>query len=361
MCLVIEPVSRVEPVPPPTAVTRRYVPELDGLRGIAVLLVMLFHADRDGPFQGGFIGVDVFFVLSAFLITSILVEEQERTGTMRLGRFYWRRALRLMPALLLFLAAYLAVAPFVFPGYPHLRDALIAGLYVSNFAFVAAQIPPFISHTWSLAAEEQFYLLWPLTLLFLLRFSRPVWILASVWAGLTLLRLGTENWIAYYYGLATHGTGLIMGAILYFLVRDGALSPRPVHALIAAAIIALLATTAQMHVSAIVITVAEFAAAILIGTAVTNPASLRILTAPALVNLGKLSYGLYLWHFPISYALREVGGFWETFAITFALSLGLALLSYVTVEAWARKLKDAPGAASRLTASIPDIASPEKS
>ena len=339
MCFAASP--EVETAKETVAVEgRRYIPELDGLRAIAALLVILFHSDREGPFQGGFIGVDIFFVLSAFLITSILVDEQDQTGTVRLGRFYWRRAIRLMPALLFFLAVYLALAPLFFPGYPHLRDAVIAGLYVSNFAFVAAQLPPFISHTWSLAAEEQFYLLWPLTLLLLLRMKRPLPLLAATWVGLTLLRLTTEDWIAYYYGLATHGTGLVLGAMLFFLIREGKLVLRPIHAWVAAGMLAVLACNAQMHASTVAITVAEFASAVIIGTIITCPGALRPLAASPLVGLGKLSYGLYLWHFPITYVLREVSGFMATFAITFALSLGMASLSYVTIETWARKLRE---------------------
>lgn len=338
MCFATLNVTRA-PALASSSEPRRYIAELDGLRAVAVLLVILFHADREGPFQGGFIGVDIFFVLSAFLITSILVGEHDKTGTLRLGQFYFRRAIRLMPALLFFLATYVALAPIFFPGYPHFRDALIAGLYVSNFAFVAAQIPPFISHTWSLAAEEQFYLLWPLMLLLLLRAPRPVWILGIAWAALTWLRFNTDDWITYYYGLATHGTGLVVGAGLFFLVRQGRLNVRPFHAVVAAGMLAVLAATAQMHASALVITVAEFSAAVIIAVIVTIPGSLRILASTPLVALGKLSYGLYLWHFPITYVLREVSGFWTTFAISFALSLGLACLSYVTVEEWARRLR----------------------
>lgn len=346
MCLAASPPTGFRAESRPPALGRSYVPELDGLRAIAALLVILFHSDRDGLFQGGFLGVDVFFVLSAFLITSILVDEQDRTGTVLLGRFYWRRAIRLMPALLLFLAVYLAVAPIFFPGYPHARDALIAALYVSNFAFVAAQIPPFISHTWSLAAEEQFYLLWPVTLLLLMRVKRPIWLLVAAWAALTALRFVTDDWIAYYYGLASHGTGLVLGAILYFLVREGKLDLRPSHAAIAGGILAILALNAQMHASTVAITIAEFASAVIIGAVVTNPGAIPVLGARPLVGLGKLSYALYLWHFPISYVLREVGGFATTFTITFALSLGMAMLSYETVEAWGRKLRGPSASAS---------------
>lgn len=181
-------------------------------------------------------------------------------------------------------------------------------------------------------------------LLLLLRARRPLLFLGLAWAGLTLLRFATDDWITYYYGLATHGTGLALGAILFFLLREGKLELRPSHAWVAAGMLLVLAVSAQMHVSALVITVAEFASAIIIGTIITHPGALKLLAAPLLVWLGKLSYGLYLWHFPITYVLREVGGFWSTFTITFALSLGMAMLSYRTVESWARSLRG-PGEA----------------
>ena len=298
------PIVEARSIAPAPAV-RGYVPGLDGLRAIAVLLVILYHSDPDGPFGGGFIGVDLFFVLSAFLITSILVDQKEKTGSIRLGQFYWRRALRLTPALLFFLATYVVVAPMIWPGYPHLRDALIAGFYVSNFAYVAEQIPVYIVHTWSLAAEEQFYLLWPVMLLLLLRWKRPALLLGVIWTGLTAFRFTTDDWFAYYYDLARHGTGLVLGAILFFLLREGKLALSPIHAIFAAAIVAILSVNAQLGASAMAITVAEFASAIVIGTVITNPASLRLLTARPLVGIGKLSYGLYLWNYPISRALGE--------------------------------------------------------
>ena len=261
MCNACPPEVEVRSIAPICA-TRRYVPGLDGLRGIAVLLVILFHCKPEGPFGGGFLGVDLFFVLSAFLITSILVEEQERTGAICLSQFYWRRTLRLMPGLLFFLSTYAVVAPMILPGYPHLRDALVAELYVSNFAYVAGQFPIFIKHTWSLAAREQFYLLWPLMLMVLLRWRRPALLLAVAWAALTAMRFMTDDWIVYYYGFAHHGTGLVLGAILFFLVREGKVALRPFHALFAAGIMAMLAVNAQLGGSALAITVAEFASAV---------------------------------------------------------------------------------------------------
>jgi peptidoglycan/LPS O-acetylase OafA/YrhL len=331
----------------PVGTLRQYVPELDGLRAIAVLVVILYHTDPQGAFRGGFIGVDLFFVLSAFLITSILHDEKETTGKIRLAQFYWRRMLRLMPPLLLFLTAYVAVAPLIVPGYPHLRDAMIAGAYLSNFAYVAEQIPPYIRHTWSLAAEEQFYLLWPAVLLVLMRVQRPALLLGAIWLNLTALRLTTDDWIAYYYGFLPHGSGLVLGAILFFLVRDRKLVLGPAHTLVAAAVLAIIATTADLHESAFVITVAEIASAVIIGTVMTNRLPMKLLAFRPLVTLGKLSYGLYLWHYPIVFCLRGSGNFWINFAFTLTVSLILAGLSYLTIERWARGLRapDKPVAA----------------
>lgn len=117
----------------------QYRPELDGLRAIAVVLVVLFHAD--GQVSGGFIGVDLFFVLSAFLITSLLASEWGESGVIDLKRFCWRRFLRLMPALLLLLATYLVVAPFVWPGHNHPRDPVLTGLISAITAMLWLSCP----------------------------------------------------------------------------------------------------------------------------------------------------------------------------------------------------------------------------
>jgi peptidoglycan/LPS O-acetylase OafA/YrhL len=134
-----------------------YRPALDGLRGVAALLVMSFHFQIPG-WSGGFLGVDVFFVLSGFLITSLLLEEWQRSGTVCLRRFFLRRALRLFPALVLVL---LVTAPFVSYRWP-----LVALGYVANWAlaFKFVTFGP-ISHVWSLSVEEQFYLIWPIVFL----------------------------------------------------------------------------------------------------------------------------------------------------------------------------------------------------
>src|SRR4051812_42929139 len=152
-----------------------YVPGLDGLRGIAVIAVLLFHGGVTWA-RGGFLGVDMFFVLSGFLITSLLLDEQWLTDTIKLSAFWARRARRLLPALLVLLVAMAAYAAWVPTQTPlgELRKDVFATLaYVSNWHFIASggsyfakNAPPSpLRHTWSLAIEEQFYVLWPLLVL----------------------------------------------------------------------------------------------------------------------------------------------------------------------------------------------------
>src|SRR5689334_13025183 len=150
-------------------------PDIEGLRGIAILLVVLFHA-RVAAFAGGFVGVDVFFVLSGYFITGLLVRERETTGDVSLNEFYGRRALRLLPALLLVLLATLVI---VFTLYAPIDRPYAAGtaravaLHAGNVEFARGALNYFGSssnpllHTWSLAVEEQFYLVWPLLLVVL--------------------------------------------------------------------------------------------------------------------------------------------------------------------------------------------------
>src|ERR1700733_11446043 len=161
-----------------------YLPGLDGVRAFAVVAVMMYYGGLSVT-SGGFMGVDTFFVLSGFLITSLLVAEWRATSGIRLGAFWARRARRLLPALLLMLlfVAFFASVIVTRGTYPALRlDALSTLLYVSNWHFVLANSDYFnqtaaaspLLHTWSLAVEEQFYLIWPLVVLGILRLTRSL-------------------------------------------------------------------------------------------------------------------------------------------------------------------------------------------
>ncbi|MGC8633619.1 MAG: acyltransferase family protein [Candidatus Limnocylindrales bacterium] len=206
------------------------LPGLDGLRAIAVLAVIAYHADL-GWVPGGFLGVDVFFVISGFLITTLLLAERERLGHIDLRGFWLRRARRLLPALFLLLATTLTLCVLLAPDeLAQVRgDTLAALVYVTNWYLVFRQQSYFelmgrpspLLHLWSLAVEEQFYLVWPLVLtagLVLLR-RRGMLVLSVAGA------IGSAIWMAYlylpgadpsrvYYGTDTHATGLLLGAAL---------------------------------------------------------------------------------------------------------------------------------------------------
>jgi peptidoglycan/LPS O-acetylase OafA/YrhL len=207
-----------------------YNPALDGLRAVAVMLVVLFHARAPIAF-GGYLGVDIFFVLSGYLITSLLLSELDTKGTLDLRRFYLRRLLRLTPALFAMLAVYLIVAPFLWPATTdHGKQAAIAATYLSDYAVAFWGTPDFLSHTWSLSVEEHFYLLWPLVLLAACRrWDRRslVWVFGAAYGLATLVRwvciVKGQSWEQVYYRFDTHLSGLMLGAWLAALRRDDAL------------------------------------------------------------------------------------------------------------------------------------------
>src|SRR3954447_7260701 len=175
-----------------------YSPALDGLRGLAVLAVLLFHASVPGV-RGGHLGVSVFFTLSGFLITTLLVVERRTTGRIVLHRFWARRARRLVPAMILtfFLVAIVLKMSPESPNSGVLGDAIAAATWVANWRFILTgtsyadlfALPSPFQHFWSLAVEEQFYLLFPLLLLVVLgrRRGHPrTWLLAAVLSGLAV-------------------------------------------------------------------------------------------------------------------------------------------------------------------------------
>lgn len=339
----------------PTAPRLAYVPALDGLRAVAVLAVMTFHAQPDW-LPGGFIGVDVFFVLSGYLITRLLLVEYDAHGRIAWRRFYARRALRLVPALVLMLLAYCVWMSRV-PGVDmaaHAGDALLAFLYVSNWVRAFGdQVLHYLGHTWSLAVEAQFYLLWPLLVLRVLRRSASPAPLAA-WAALLLLASwGTRVGLLWsgaslermYNGLDSHADGLMAGALLAAGWSGAtrwweALPAWARRTLLAAATAGLAGLIARadwtspwmmgLGYAAVSLTVGVLLLAL--GSA---PPSLlgRLLSLRAVVWVGTISYGLYLWHFPVLRILQDwqLAG-WTLLIPGFALTFALAAASYRFVE-----------------------------
>lgn len=331
----------------------RYVPELDGLRALAVLAVVAFHAGQ-GPVPGGFIGVDVFFVLSGYLITGILARQYAASGAIAIWPFYIRRLLRLMPALLLLCLGYAAAAPLVWPDYGmanHARDGVLSALYLADYGRAIWGLPEYLRHTWSLAVEEHFYLLWPLVLPAILRANSPVKVALLVYIGAALWRMvnfSAFDWNLAYYRFDSRLAGILLGCLLALWLREREIAARPVPAIrpvLPVALLALVAVTLVWRAPLaymVGIVAVELATACLIVALVHPPeaAATRPFRAAPAVFLGRLSYGIYLWHFPLSLVTRSSLPYWQSLAVCLAGGTLLAWVSWHTVEAWGRRTKD---------------------
>ena len=324
-----------------------YRPALDGLRGIAILAVLAIHTHHifGWPLlKGGNVGVDIFFVLSGFLITALLVEEWGETGAISLKSFYWRRALRLVPALLLLLVALYFVSDLLLSAVEadETRRAMpVAFVYASDLALAFFNIRlGALQHTWSLAIEEHFYLIWPLLLVAGLKFGigrkRLVTItlllaLASALQRAVLHQLGASP-VRTYYGFDTRADGLLIGCALGLSVCWGMVHVRRFKPLLAPSLILIVVcmfatdyASPFMHLGGF--TLLACATAVLIVNVVLSPSSYSrgLLEYGPLVWIGRISYGLYLWHYvvfkavsfmPLSWPLKLCVAVAATFAVT---------------------------------------------
>ena len=332
----------------------RFNPAFDGLRALAVTLVLGFHAFVP-RFSGGYLGVDVFFVLSGFLISTLLLSELDATGSIRVRRFYARRLIRLTPALLFMLATYLAFAPVAWPEVPyslHLRDAAIALLYASDYTSAIWSIPVYLRHTWSLAVEEHFYLIWPAVLiLFYQRMSRRsfAWFLIAAYVFATAWRVycdldNGQGYDATYYRFDARLSGLIAGSFLALVGSAKTQLPRftrDMVALLALVIVAVCTwrfTVGSTLAVTFGMTCIELAtlACLYVVTSSSDTVTFRILSNPLLVFIGQMSYGIYLWHYPIFHYLWDHDPWYLTVAVGGIASLVMAIISHFTVERWGR-------------------------
>ncbi|MEU3935969.1 acyltransferase family protein [Streptomyces sp. NPDC029044] len=316
--------------PEPPEALRLYRPGLDGVRAVAVLLVVVYHI-APSWLPGGFLGVDVFFVLSGWLITDLLCAERQRTGRIDLARFWVRRARRLLPALVVLLVTVTAAAALWRPERIDAsgRDVLSALTFTNNWwqisthasYFASFGPPPLFQHLWTLGVEEQFYLAWPLVILGLLRMTGPcartrirvAVVPAAVIASLTamaLLHRPGEDTSRAYFGTDTHAFGLLLGAALALAVpAAGARNHHRAPLLYGAAgvmgsvVLAVLAGGIHSdtpHLYPWGFAVAACAAgAVVLAAAQSGSVFARFMSTPWLRWIGRRSYGIYLWHMPL--------------------------------------------------------------
>ena len=305
----------------------KYRPELDGLRGVAILGVMAFHAHASFM-SGGYIGVDIFFVLSGFLITSLLISEYDRYGSVSLKNFYMRRVLRLAPALIVLLLVF-CLASFLFLRGPKANsnyiDSLISLFYLSNWARAFSLHPPdYLGHTWSLSIEEQFYIVWPILLLIFLRFfnSRKLIVLIAIsiallaWILRVYLYIKGATMERLYNGLDTRADALMVGCAIGVAYSSGIFNKKDFKLILSRIIVFLspisvlillfLFTCAKpdsygSYMSQFGFFTVELLTATIVIDIMVNKVSFikRILATKVLVWIGTISYGLYLWHYPI--------------------------------------------------------------
>jgi peptidoglycan/LPS O-acetylase OafA/YrhL len=356
------PTDPASPAPPPA---RRiaYQPALDGLRALAILTIMLYHGQVSWP-RGGYLSVDLFFVLSGYLITTLLLEEWDRRGAISLKRFWSGRARRLLPALFLMLAGVAAYAALLAPatGLPRMRgDALATLLYVANWRFAFTHLSYFeqfgdsspLTHMWTLGIEEQYYLLWPLALIVALRLARGR--LRPLLAGILLAMAASAITMAVlyrpgvdpsrlYYGTDTRAQALLLGGALAVALALWGHRPLPREAVRAAAVVgfggflAMLLlipdTVRWMYLGGFTLAAAACGLTVVVA-AQPDGWVRRIFSTPPLPAIGRISYGLYLWHWPLFVAISpqrvHLHGAW-LLALRVAATFVAAIGSYRLVE-----------------------------
>src|SRR5210317_102408 len=302
-----------------------YRPEIDGLRAIAVSAVILYHAQitilGQRPFKGGFIGVDIFFVISGYLITSIILKELVTTGSFSFKHFYQRRIRRILPALLFVILASLPLAwMYLIPSsFVDFSKSILYSLgFSSNFYFhysgqiygaESGLLKPFL-HTWSLSVEEQYYILFPIFLLVSFKFFRKYLIHILILG--FVISLGLAEWTsrnypsASFYFIHTRMWELLAGSILaYFEITSGHRSKNKILNLILPTLGLLLIGHSILFFNDKMFHPSFYTLSPIIGVCLiiwfSNKDELitKVLSTKLFVGIGLISYSLYLWHYPI--------------------------------------------------------------
>ena len=341
-----------------------YQPALDGLRAISVIAVILYHANVSWML-GGFLGVEVFFVVSGFLITSLMIEERAAQGRVDLRKFWIRRARRLLPALfMMLLALAIAVATFATDSAPDFRrDVIPSLLYVSNWwqiwfvetPYFAASDLPVLRHLWSLAVEEQWYLIWPIVFVLLAKVPRRVaatitallGVFAAVATALLWLPDSESRTNFLYLSTPTRASGLLLGAALALWWRRADSVRRwmtvllDIGGLVLLGVLAVAAATVHVNDEALYrgwLVATSVISVMLIVVAVRPSGSVlrTVLGSAPLAAIGRRSYGLYLWHWPI-FVIGDARGATTNLLICALITVAVNELCFRFVEQPARR------------------------
>jgi len=340
----------------------KYRSDIDGLRALAVLSVILFHIDKSW-IPGGFLGVDIFFVISGYLITLILTREIDKTNKVNITNFYKRRIKRIIPALLFvliptFIVGFILMAPddlmnlsksMVWSFFSAANIYFFSSIDTGYFATGSSELP--LLHLWSLGVEEQFYILWPFAVLLLLKYIKSLkkriliatalFVVSLVWAQTVIV----SNHSFAYYMLFTRAWELLAGAIVALLVHSGFRTKNIVNELMAftgllTIILSFIFVSESDSVPGIAALPLILGASLLILSGVSYKTYIgRILSLKLFVAIGLVSYSAYLWHWPIlaflRYTLVDIN--LKVALIVIFVTFAMAIISYFLIESPLRK------------------------
>ncbi len=361
-----DPVGRS--IEPGSVAARRkikYVPEFDGLRGLAAVFVVAVHAimivipdttEMPSTISGTFVFMDLFFVLSGFLITALLIKEQTNTGRIGLLGFYFRRAARLFPALWVLLIVHSIYAwtqgPPNYPADIQRESVILAALYGLNFQMdtMLAPVARGLTQLWSLGVEEQFYVVWPIVVILVLPVTRKLSTTASILTALILAVMAwrfylwddslieTSGWLRLYTHTDTRADSLLVGALTAYLWIHRVLPSRrfiEIAAWVSMPVLAGFLFGVKLsdpfpYLGGFTLMAIAWAFVIL-ACIETNWAFRPLLRNKVLCALGEVSYGIYLWHAAIQFAVAEHGGDWS---VTMRVVVSLVVTAIFVAASW---------------------------
>jgi peptidoglycan/LPS O-acetylase OafA/YrhL len=339
-------------------------PALTGVRAVGVSLVLIFHSNFH-TFPGSWVALGVFFVLSGFLITTMLATEHQKTGGISLSKFYYRRGVRLLPPLFLtvgLLALYALIVPVQNASQRIWGDAAAAVFYFADYraAFGHEPFAPFLAQCWSLAVEEQFYLIWAALLLVTLKFGNRKLAYAMAVTGIVACSVNryrivfeAAHWNSYvagrvYYAFDTRADALFLGCLLGLIATGGHLEGWKPWAKRTLTVLALISTgimvwiiwsvtLAPRSLPLLWLPVSEVASAVIIAYFIVQPQGwgTRLMGIPILVFFGNMSYTIYLIHWPIYVAISPFTvkwSYWLMDPVRFAIIFPLAIASWYLME-----------------------------